>query len=418
MFEQRLVTAGSRRYPQTVWGSRTGEELDFTKGVADDDAFIFTVANEANLINFLVSSRNLLMLTYGGEYSLNSGSEKPITPTNVQIKPQSPYGCSTSRPVRVGKETLFAQRAGKRIRAMGYRYDEDGYKSPDISTLSEHLAETGVAGMCLQQEPDPIVWAWMNNGMLVSITIDRDLDVIAVTWHETQGAVESVAVIPASDSEQVWMIVRRSVNGSIVRYVERMRPDWYPVYGTVAPDTNIFPPQPQPFSWGFQLDCAVTDDDATGKATWTGLDHLESETVHCIADGVHMGTFVVTSGAITLPRAAKRVLIGLLFLPEIVTLTPEIQGASGTIQGDAMSTNRVTVRLYRTIGCTVNGQEVASGRVIGPDQLDTIPEIFTGDKDVSTIGWKRGVSEITVSQDSPLPFHLLAVVREITINGG
>lgn len=79
MFEQRLVAAGSSRYPQTVWGSCTGEELDFTKGTADDDAFIFTVANEDNLISFLVSSRNLLLLTYGGEYSLNSGSEKPIT---------------------------------------------------------------------------------------------------------------------------------------------------------------------------------------------------------------------------------------------------------------------------------------------------------------------------------------------------
>lgn len=418
LFEQRLVTAGSPRYPQTVWGSRTGEELDFTKGTADDDAFIFTVANEANLISFLVSSRNLLLLTYGGEYSLNSGSEKPITPTNVQIKPQSPHGCGTVRPVRVGKETLFAQRAGRRIRAMGYRYDEDGYKSPDISTLSEHLAETGVAGMCLQQEPDPIVWAWMNNGMLVSITLDRDLDVIAVTWHETMGAVESVAVIPADDAEQVWLIVRRSVNGNIVRYVERMRPDWYPIYGTVAPDTNIFPPQDQPFSWGFQLDCAVTDDHATGQATWNGLDHLEGETVHCLADGSHMGAFVVSGGAITLPRNAKRVLIGFDFKPEVITLTPEIQGASGTVQGDAMSTNRVRVRLYRTIGCTVNGQEVAAGRVIGPDQLDNIPEIFTGDEDVSTIGWANGVSEITISQNAPLPFHLLAVIREITINGG
>lgn len=418
MFEQRLVAAGSHKYPQTVWGSRTGEELDFTKGTADDDAFIFTVANEANLISFLVSSRNLLLLTYGGEYSLNSGSDKPITPTNVQIKPQSPHGCGTVRPVRVGKETLFAQRAGKRLRAMGYKYDEDGYKSPDITTLSEHLAETGVAGMCLQQEPDPLVWVWMNNGMLVSITFDRDLDVIAVTWHETLGAVESVAVVPSDESEQVWMIVRRSVNGSIVRYVERMRTDWYPVYGTVPPDTDIFPPQPQPFSWGFQLDCAITDDDATGKATWDGLDHLENETVHCIADGVHMGTFVVSSGSITLPRNAKRGQIGLPFYPEIITLTPEIQGATGTIQGDAMSTNRVTARLYRTMGCTVNGQEIAAGRTIGPDQFDTYPAPFTGDKDVSTIGWAKGVAEITISQNDPLPFHLLAIIREITINGG
>ncbi len=43
LHEQRLVAAGTTKNPQTIWGSRTGEPLDFTVGVNDDDAFAFTI---------------------------------------------------------------------------------------------------------------------------------------------------------------------------------------------------------------------------------------------------------------------------------------------------------------------------------------------------------------------------------------
>ena len=416
--QQRLVAACTLKNPQTVWGSRTGEPLDFTKGTNDDDSFSFTMNGSSNPIRFIVSTRDLLALAYGGELSMQSGVEKPITPTNVQIKPQSTHGADDVKPLQVGKETLFVQRAGRRLLAAGYRYDEDGYKSPDLTTLAEHITETGIASMALQQQPDSIVWIALNNGRLISLTLDRDLDVIAWNRHETDGAVESVASVPSGDSEQVWMIVRREVDGGIVRYVERLQPAWYPVYGTESPDPDAFPPADEPFSWGFQLDCAISQDDATGKATWDGLDHLEGKTVRCLADGVDMPPMVVTGGAVTLPRAAKRVLIGMMFKPTIEMLTPEIQMATGSSQADAMSVNEVVMRFYNTIGATMNGSQVIPGRINGPDQLDSAPALFTGDKSETAIGWSKGKTDVVISQDDPFPFHLLAVIRSITINGG
>jgi hypothetical protein len=420
-YQQRLFAAGSIKNPQTVWGSKTGEPLEFIIGIKDDDGFSFTLAgddNQVNQINYLVASRNILALTFGGEFSMNGGVEKAITPTNIQVTPQTPHGSSTVRPVQVRKETLFPQRAGRKLRAMGYTYVDDGYKSPDITTLAEHITESGIACMAFQQEPEPIVWIALNNGRLVSVTLDRDLEVIAWNDHETDGAVESVAVLPSGADDQVWLIIRRSVNGGIVRYVERMQPNWYPVYGTTVPDPNVFPPGDYPINWGFTLDCALTADDAAGKTVWTGLGHLEGKTVRCLADGVDMPPMVVTGGQVTLPRAAKRVLIGLMFKPSIVMLTPEFQGGGGSIQADALSMNEVVVRVVNTIGTTVNGTEVIPGRIIGPDQLDFAPALFTGDKPISTLGWSRGKAEITIEQDDPFPFHLLAVIRSITANAG
>jgi hypothetical protein len=420
LHEQRLIAAGTLKNQQTVWGSRTGEPLDFTIGVQDDDAFAFTLVgnnSQTNQINYVVSARNLLVLTYGGEYSMQAGVEKPISPTNVQIRAQSPHGAGNVKPVQVGRETLFAQRALRKIRAMGYRADEDGYRSPDITTLAEHITETGICCMALQQEPDPVLWVVLNNGRMVSVTFDRELDMIAWNQHETDGAFESVCVVPNGDHEQVWMTVRRVVNGAVVRYDERMRHDWYPIYGTAAPDVNAFPPQPQPFSWGFTLDCAKTFDDAVGRTVFTGLAHLNGKTVRCIADGVDMPPLVVAGGQITLPRPAKRVLIGLMFTPVIELLTPDTPGGS-TLHADAMSTNKIVVRVYNTVGCTVDGDLLIPGRFTGPDELDFAPELFTGDKQLSNLGWTKGKAEIVISQEHPFPMHILALMRTITANAG
>lgn len=417
--EQRLVTAGTARNPQTVFGSKTGEELDYTIGVADDDAYQFKIDSvETNQIAYIIGIRNLLVLTYGGEFAMFSGNEKPITPTNVQVKPQSPHGSRRVKPVIVGKEVLFVQRAGRKLRSIGYRYDEDGYKSTDLTTLAEHITASGIASMCFQQEPEPVVWAALRNGALVSLTLNRDLDVIAWARHETDGAVESIAKMPYGDSEQVWMIVRRSIDGTVKRYVERLRPDWYPIYGQEDPDLNAIPPADAPVNWGFTLDCAVAQDDATGKATWTGFDHLEGKTVRCIADGVDMPPMDVTGGSITLPRPAKRILAGLMFYPLIKLLPPEVPSQSGSVQGDALSVHEVMLRVLNTTGVTVNGDESITGRVNGPDQLDYPPTLFSGDVSASTLGWSRNDPDTIIAQAHPLPFHLLAVLRNMTINGG
>lgn len=422
MHQQRLVVGGTIRNPQTVVGSRSGEALDFTKGTADDDSYLFTIDtsnNKVGPINYIVSLRDLVALTDGGEFSLRSGVEKPITPTNIRIASESGYGSRRVKPVVVGKEVLFSQRGGKKLRASGYQYDEDGYKSPDITTLGEHLTRAGIFSIAVQQEPDQVIWVSLQNGGLVSVTFDRDLDIIAWCKQITDGAVESIANMPAGDTEQVWMIVRRKLgDDTIKRYIERLQPDWYPVYGTETPDPDEFPPKEPAYSWGFQLDCAITQDSEAGKAVWDGLDHLEGCTVRVLADGVDMGEFVVDGGEITLTRNAHRVLAGLMFTPVIEPLRPEIATGEGTSQAAAMSTNEVTLRVYNTIGATVNSQQVFPGRSYSDDQLDMPPQLFTGDNFVTSLGWDKGDSENVISQDAPFPFYVLAIIRSITINNG
>lgn len=392
-YEQRHVVAGSKLYPATVWGSRIGEPFNFEVGVADDRGFAFGIASdELNPIAYVAAGRTLIAFSYGAEFTLNGGIERPIAPTNVQIRARSTHGCELVRPVRIGSEQLFVQRAGRKLRAFSYNVTNDDFSSPDISVLAEHLTESGITEIAYQQEPDAVLWCVRGDGKLAACTYDRDLSVDVVGWHlhDTDGAFESVAVIPVGDTEQTWVLVRRTVNGNTVRYVERMEPDQL-------------------------LDCAITGTSGPGATIWTGLAHLEGKQVAVLADGFYAGMFPVGAGAITLQRPATSVLIGLPYSTAIELLDPELQTGMGSAFGNSMRSGEITVRLLDSVGGTINGQKIAT-RQVGAADLGGPPISRTGLFRIENLGWARGESPVVIEQPLPLPFHVLAVARKLTVN--
>lgn len=391
LYQQRLAVAGSPGFPQTVWQSRTGEYLNFELGTRDDDAISFNLSSDQiNPILHLAQINALIPLTYGGEFTVTGGVEKPITPTNIQTKNPSVYGCSRVRPVRIGNELYFVQRAGRKLRAMAYKYDSDSYGSPDMSVLSEHATKSGVVDIAFQQEPESILYLVRADGVMATMTVDRDQDVIGWARQITDGAYESVAAIPSADGDELWTVVRRTVNGQNVRYIER-------------------------FSLGAQVDSGIYAKNEVGSAVWGGLGHLEGKTVDVVADGVVMQPQVVTDGQITIPRTAFAVHIGINFKTRIVTLTPEVQGGTGSAQGNSMRVAEITLRFLETIGCDINGQPVAF-RNMGSQVLDKPPALFTGVHRMENLGWERGEAVLTIEQSQPLPFHLLNVIKKVTFN--
>lgn len=394
LFEQRLFAGGSPNFPQTVWASRIGEYLNFQLGINDDDAMSFTISSDQiNPVVHLSQMRVIAALTYGGEFTLRGGLEKPITPTNIQIKGQTTSGCKNVRPCRIGNELFFVQRNGKKLMAMGYQaggIDGDDYGVNDLSVLAEHILGDSCIDMAYQQEPESILWCLRSDGVLASLTIDRAQDVIAWARHTTQGEFESVACIPSSNGDQVWVVVQREINGNTVRYIEVMDPN-YP------------------------LDCGYAQVSFPADSVLFGADHLEGEQAEILADGVVMPNQTVVGGEITLSRPANTIKIGLSIPVAVELLTPEIQTGTGSAQGNSMRTGEVTVLFKDTTGCTVNGN-VIPFRGLEPENLDAPAPLFTGPKRIENLGWERGESSIVIEQSQPLPFHLLSVTRKLTVN--
>jgi hypothetical protein len=393
LYEQRLVAAGSPGYPQTVWGSRSGLFFDFTLGTIDDDAFSFSLPStgQLNPITRLCSSSALLPMTYGGEYTMMGGVEKPLTPTNVQAKPRSAFGCNAVKPVPVGKELMFVQRSGRKVRSLAYDSEVGQYAAPDLTVLAEHITESGIVDMAYQQEPRSILWCVRADGKLAALTIDRDEGVIAWTLISSPNSFyESIACIPNATGDEVWVVVRRMIGEGHQRYIERFD------------DTLL-------------TDNAITGTSVGGAAVWTGLGYIEALQVDVKADGVYMGRFPVVGGQIELPRDAYEVEIGLPFATRVKLLRPELMTNEGSSQGNNMRTHEVALLLQDTVGCKINGEEL-SFREFGDELLDKPPPEFSGIERLGTTGWMRGESPIEIIQDEPFPLHLLAVIRKFTVN--
>lgn len=393
LYEQRLVLAGTTAFPNTVWASSPRIYDDFCVGAADDDGLAFElVSDQQNPIQQIAPLAHLVPLTFGNIFSMRGGVEKPLAPTNVRAKDEQGFGAANVRPVKVGNEALYVQRAGRRIRSLSYRVDLDAYSAPDISILSEHITQSGIVDMAYVQEPESIVAMVREDGVLVFLTINREQEVLAWTPGKQGGIYESVCAIPYGDADQLWAIVRRTVNGSTVRYVELIE-------FAREPDDNL------------QSDCCVV---ATGAAsdTWSGFSHLEGETLSVKGDDVVFPQVVVSGGQITLPRDVESIEAGLPYTTTIVTLPPEIQLPEGSVVGRPVSISDVTVKLYRTIGCKIEGESLPFRRF--PVALDASVEPFTGDKRVSVKGWARGRA-LTIVQDQPLPLCVLAIAKKVSV---
>lgn len=399
LHQQRLFAGGSPGFPSSLWMSRLGEPYSFEIGVDPDSGFEARIASDqANPIRHLASTRALIALTQGAEFSI-SGSDGPITPTSLDIQNQSAYGCGLPAPARVGNELLYVSPAvdeetGNRrdeVRAMAAdRFDATTYAAPDVVVLAEHLGETGFVDLDAQRN---LVWLVRTDGVLVTLRLDRDNDVVAASRQITDGAFESVSVIPQADgSRDVWAIVRRTVNGQTRRYVER-------------------------FVQGVYVDCGIRGTSGPGATVWGGLSHLEGKTVAIRADGIAQAPAVVTGGQVTLARPAFVVEIGLPFIPRVETLVPEVQGPGGSVQGMQTRNFEAWVRLKDTIGCRINGRDLQF-RNFGPDTLDEPVPPFSGLERVNLLGFQRGDSDLVIEQPQPYPFHLLGVIRRMEFNDG
>lgn len=380
-FEQRLMFGGSLYQPQTIWGSVPEDYEDMTPGTEDDDAVSYTLAsNQVNIIQWLSSSDDLLIGTVGGEFVMFGGNDSPLTPTNVTVRRKSTNGSMNASPVAISNAALFIQRAGRKIREFALNENRQ-YQAPDITLFAEHITDPSLVQMDYQQEPDSIIWLVRSDGVLLSITYLPSQEVIAFSRHMTLGAFESVAVIPhpSGTSDQVWVVVRRDINGATKRYIEYLDPDLY-------------------------VDSGIAYQGPPALAL-SGADHLNGEmvTLNCNCAAAFPEVEVI-GGQVLLPLPAESVMIGLPYIPRIVTNKPEVKLQNGTSQGRLKRWVTLNVRVLDTLGLTINGDTYAFRDTEVP--MDEPPALFTGDISVSNGGWDRD-GEVEIRQDQPLSSTIL-----------
>lgn len=406
-FRERLCFTKDQDVEMSVVGDFENFARKNSSGevVVDQAISIRISSDQVNKIQWLSPSKGLLVGTAGGEYVIKElTTNEAFGPANVTVVNQSPFGSREVIPVQVGEAVLFVQRSGRKLRELMYDFGSDSYKSIDTTVLSEHITYGGIVDMAYQQEPDSVVWCVRADGVLLGFTYNKEQDVLG--WHKHQlggsGIVECVDTIPNPDKDQddLWMIVKRTINGTTKRYIEYLEKDFS---------------QEDDIEDAFFVDCGLTYS-GTAADVISGLDHLEGKTVAVLADGSAHPDCVVTSGDITLGREASKVQIGLPCQATIVTQRLNAGGADGTSQGKTKRITKVVIRFLRTLGAkagfnTDNLDEIQFRS--GSDPMDSAPPVFSGDK---LLEWNGGYDfdgYVTIQQPQPLPMTIVAIMPQV-----
>jgi len=400
-YEERLYLAGTTGQPQTIFGSVSADFENHTPGTLDDSAVNFTIASDkVNVIKHILPARFLQLLTTSAEFTLSGGSgTTPVSPTNVNVLRETTFGTSDVRPLRAGNSTILIQKGQEKVKEITFDLDTDGLLGIDLSILADHIPRGGLSDMIWQQEPELILWFVHSDGRLIGLTYDRANG--AIGWHEHplggDAVVESVAAIPSGSEDQVYLSVKRTIDGSTVRHICFMTPIYF--------NDDILD--------AFFVDSGLTYDGAA-TTTISGLNHLEGETVSILADGSTHADKVVSGGTVTLDRSASKVHVGYSYTSFIETLRLEAGADDGVAQGKIKRIHGVTARFLNTVGAeigpTVNSLDRVPFRDSSMAMNQAVP-MFSGDKEVSFPSGYDNDAQIVIQQTQPLPMTVLAIMR-------
>ena len=202
---------------------------------------------------------------------------------------------------------------------------------------------------------------------------------------EGQAKVKSVCTISEDLENQTWVIVERKINNNIVKHIEYL-------------DKKL------------NMDSALSTTVNASSSTITGLDHLEGESVQILIGDAVYPNQTVSSGSITISLPAntgyKSIEIGLGYISQLKTMRVEAGASAGTAQGRKKRYNEVLVRLHKTVGININGDQLPF-RTSSTPMGQNISE-FTGDKRVINLGWDRD-GQIIIKQEQPLPMTVLGI---------
>lgn len=220
----RLFWSGDDRF----WGS-VSDGFDSFDVTVDGDAgpIIRSIGiGGVNDTQWMLSLQRLLVGTEGTIATVKSSSfDEPLTPTNNSIKETSTTGAAPVEAVKIDGRGLFVERSGTALMELSFDGSSGDYVVTQMSKLVTEIFQAGVKTVAIQRRPDTRVWIVMTDGSCVCVIYEPMEEVLAFIPVKTDGDFESVAVLPADTQDRVYFSIKRTVNGSTVRYIEKMAMD-------------------------------------------------------------------------------------------------------------------------------------------------------------------------------------------------
>lgn len=409
-----------------IWGSVSDDFESYDQENTDEDGPIIRTIGQGPVdnVNFAASLNNLVIGTDGAEIVLRASSvDEPMTPTNFTIKTISTYGSKANFPaVKIDETALFVHRSGKHLLEIAPGQARSGYVTTDLTLAVPDLLSAGVVSIGVQRYPETRVHCVLDDGTVAILTYDQAENLRSWVTLSTGTAgvpseVERVAVLPGPTEDLVYYIVKRTVNGSEVRYLEKFALLSECVGGTLNK----------------QLDSFITF--GSGTSTLTGLSHLNGEAVYVWRDGnvveesdgaggYQPKAYTVSGGSITIDAARTTgAVVGLAYTARFKSAKLAYAAGGGTAINQRKRVPELGLLLGNThhrglksgsdfttmnnLPQVVGGAEVATGTIHSSFDEPMIPLEGTWDTD----------ARLCLLGTAPYPATVKAVVVGVQTSG-
>jgi hypothetical protein len=404
-FQQRRCFGGSVNAPQFIWMTKSGTEsnMNYCIPIQSSDSIQFrVVAREADAIRHLVPLASLVLLSSSSEWKISAGNSDALTPTNVSALPQSYVGANNVPPVTIANNLIYCANRGGHVREMAYQWQANGYVTGDLCLRAPHLFDNlNIVDMAYAKAPVPIIWCISSGGKLLGLTYIPEQSIGGWHQHDTLGGTfESCCVVPEGNTDILYLVVNRTINGNQVRYIEALQP-------------RLFD---DPMD-AFIVDCGATYS-GSPASTISGLSWLEGQTVNVLGDGAVMPQCVVTGGAITLPQAVSVAQVGLPITADLQTL-PVAFETMGAGQGRVKNVNRVFLRVFLSGGIFAGPSfsALTEYKQRGNEPYGSPPALVTDEIRIDiTPSWGTD-GQVSIRQTAPLPLTVTGMSLDVTVGG-
>lgn len=398
IYEGRVWWAGADK----IYGSVSDDFANYDDSVTGDSGPISRSigTGPVDTINWLLNSQQMLVGAQGAELVCRSSSlGEPLTPTNFNLKPAASRGSLGVDAVAVDTSAMYVDRSGSRAYEMQYDSVGTSYSAVDLTAIVPEICKPGVYRIAVQRREDTRLHFVREDGKVALLLFDKTEDVKAWIPIETDGEIEDAFTLPGTEEDKVYYSVKRVINGSTVRFLER----WALQSECIGGPLNK------------QADAFIVYSGASTN-TITGLTHLEGESVVVWGDGLDIGTFTVTSGQVVLPTAVAQAVVGLAF-----------EARFRSVKMKYLTKRKMTTHLGLVLKDTHS-----QGMEFGPDfdHMDNLPLVENGKEVTVNSVWSDyefeghpfdGTydpnSRLCLRATAPRPCTVLAAIASVEVNG-
>ena len=387
--ENRLVFAGTLGQPDSIWFSKIASYYNFDVGEAKDNESIQLTAaiGEIQQIRHIVSNRDLQIFAASAEMFVPAFQNQPITPTNAQVRRQTPFGSGFTRPQILDGATLFVQKGGQIVREYLFSDSEAAYVANPISTISSHLIKSPIEMNTLYgalSRSESYVFIVNNDGTMSVFNSNRAEQRAGWVEFVTNGKFHSTVTI----DDRVFANVEYDLGDGTKKIVLCE------------------------FDSTFNLDMAKTYSGSSGVFN-VSADFNNGAVLRVVNGNNYIGEFTVSGGNInvsSVDASLSSAEIGFNFDVELTTNPIDAQVNNGPITGIPRGLGTVYLDLNNTLAVKVNETAMIIRNVT--DDLSQQLAPFTGKKEFRLLGYNAD-PQITITQNAPLDLQINGLVAEL-----